>query len=268
MPGRPAVPVDEQDADQQTVFCHHVLAWVGVPTTLRKSGTRRRFVVGPRPVRLSKQAMWCTAPKQRARCWPSASGERRLLRTRNDPPGSARDLRIAPAGCRSRSCRMHHRATSRSALPCWQTAPGHPVRIPQRPTRYPVARAVPDRRIEARGHHAGHPASLDCLPSPVEPDRGLVRHSSRSRRRCTPACRVLLRSAHCGPRRLHRYCSRSRREAQVTRFPRHPGCSRASLSGLAGRSWPRCWPGRVRAAGERPARTGRGRGGIPRAGWC
>ena len=28
-----------------------------------------------------------------------------------------------------------------------ETAPGHPVRLPQRPARYSVARAVPDRRI-------------------------------------------------------------------------------------------------------------------------
>jgi hypothetical protein len=34
-----------------------------------------------------------------------------------------------------------------------------------------VARAVPDRRIKARGHRSGHPAPLVRLPSPVGPRR-------------------------------------------------------------------------------------------------
>ena len=35
----------------------------------------------------ARQATWSTVPKQRVRCWLSASGDRRALRAWNDPPG-------------------------------------------------------------------------------------------------------------------------------------------------------------------------------------
>jgi len=45
----------------------------------------------------------------------------------------ARDLGVAPGGCRGRSCRVHHRTAPGGPAPRRKAAPGHPVRIPQRP---------------------------------------------------------------------------------------------------------------------------------------
>ena len=84
-----------------------------------------------------------------------------------NPPGPARDLRTAPERCRRCGCRVHHRTAPEGALPGRPGSSRCPVRVPQRPDRYPVARAIPDRRIKAHRHRAGHPASLDCLPAPA-----------------------------------------------------------------------------------------------------
>src|SRR3984893_15622146 len=71
--------------------------------------------------------------------------------------GSRRSTQIQPSSITLPAC----------PLPGRQTAPGHPVRLPQRPARYSVAPAVPDRRIKACGHRSAHPAPLVRLPSPV-----------------------------------------------------------------------------------------------------